>query len=52
MVARVAAARVRLVDLVRATLRRDLALSEDAVDQVITLSNLNESLGQLLRATR
>jgi len=49
---RVAAARVRLVDLVRATLRRDLALSEDAVDQVITLSNLNESLGQLLRATR
>jgi RNA polymerase sigma-70 factor (ECF subfamily) len=49
---RVSAARTRLVDQVRAALIRDLALSEAGVDQVITLSNLNESLGQLLRATR
>jgi RNA polymerase sigma-70 factor (ECF subfamily) len=49
---RVAAARTRLVDLVRAALRRDLALSEAGVDQVITLSNLDESLGHLLRQTR
>ena len=49
---RVAAARELLVDRVRQALARDLALSEAGVDQVITLSNLNESLGQLLRATR
>ena len=48
---RVAAARTRLVDQVRAALIRDLALSEAGVEQVITLSNLNESLGLLLRAT-
>jgi RNA polymerase sigma-70 factor (ECF subfamily) len=48
---RVAAARTRLVDLVRDRLRRELALSEAGVDQVITLSNLEQSLGQLLRQT-
>jgi RNA polymerase sigma-70 factor (ECF subfamily) len=49
---RVTAARTRLVDSVRAALARDLGLSDTGVDQVITLSNLNESLGQLLRSTR
>lgn len=49
---RVAAARTRLVDRVRAALARDLALSEAGIDAVITLSNLDESLSQLLRNTR
>lgn len=49
---RVASAREQLVSRVRARLARDLKLSDAAVDQVITLSNLNESLGKLLRATR
>jgi RNA polymerase sigma-70 factor (ECF subfamily) len=49
---RVAAARTRLVDRVRAALARDLALSDAGIDQVITLSNLDESLGLLLRHTR
>jgi len=49
---RVAAARALLVERVRAALVRDLALSEAGVDEVITLSNLDQSLGQLLRATR
>ena len=49
---RVATARTQLVDRVRAALIRDLALSETGVEQVITLGNLNESLGLLLRATR
>jgi hypothetical protein len=49
---RVAAARARLVERVRAALARDLALSDAGIDQVITLSNLDESLGQLLRSTR
>lgn len=48
---RVAAARQALVDRVRTALIRELALSETGVDQVITLSNLHQSLGQLLRAT-
>lgn len=48
---RVAAARTELVDRVRRTLARDLALSEAGVDQIITLSNLNQSLSQLLRQT-
>ncbi len=48
---RVTAARSELVDLVRSRLVRDLALSEAGVDEVITLSNLNESLGQLLKKT-
>jgi RNA polymerase sigma-70 factor (ECF subfamily) len=49
---RVAAARARLVELVRAALARDLALSEAGIDAVITLSNLDESLATLLRSTR
>ncbi len=49
---RVSAARERLVDEVRATLTRELALSEAGVEAVITLSNLDESLGYLLRATK
>lgn len=49
---RVAAARTRLVERVRAALARDLALSDAGIDQVITLSNLDESLGLLLRTTR
>jgi RNA polymerase sigma-70 factor (ECF subfamily) len=49
---RVAAARERLVANVRTTLTRELALSEASVDQIITLSNLDESLGTLLRRTR
>ncbi len=49
---RVAAARTELVEKVKARLVEELALSADGVDQVITLSNLNESLGALLRKTR
>jgi RNA polymerase sigma-70 factor (ECF subfamily) len=49
---RVSAARSLLVERVRATLIEELALSATGVEQVITLSNLDESLGQLLRATR
>ncbi len=49
---RVAAARELLVARVKQALMRELALSEAGVDQVITLSNLNQSLNQLLRATR
>ena len=49
---RVSAARTALVDRVRAALVRELALSQAGVDAVITLSNLKESLGQLLRKTR
>lgn len=48
----VAAARTELVEGVRARLARELALSEAGVDEVITLSNLQESLGELLRRTR
>lgn len=48
----VAAARTALVEGVRTRLARELALSEAGVDEVITLSNLQESLGQLLRRTR
>lgn len=48
----VAAARTELVEKVRARLARELALSEAGVDEVITLSNLQESLGELLRRTR
>jgi RNA polymerase sigma-70 factor, ECF subfamily len=49
---RVAGARERLVDSVRATLRKELAIGEHSVDEIITLSNLDESLGTLLRRTR
>ncbi len=49
---RVSAARTALVDRVKARLIKELALSEDGIEQVITLSNLNESLGALLRKTR
>ncbi len=49
---RVAAARTELVDRVRARLVQELALSEAGVDEVITLSNLQESLSELLRRTR
>lgn len=49
---RVAAARTELVERVRVTLRKELALSETGVDEVITLSNLKESLAQLLRKTK
>ena len=49
---RVGAARTALVDRVKARLVRELALSEGGIEQVITLSNLNESLGALLRKTR
>lgn len=49
---RVAAARTLLVEHVRTALVKELKLSEAGVEQVITLSNLDESLGQLLRATR
>ncbi len=48
----VAAARTELVERVRTRLVQELKLSETGVDEVITLSNLQESLGQLLRRTR
>jgi RNA polymerase sigma-70 factor (ECF subfamily) len=48
----VSAARSELVEKVRARLSRELALSEAGVDELITLSNLQESLSQLLRRTR
>ena len=49
---RAAAARERLVEAVRARLARELARKEAGIDRVITISNLDESLSQLLRATR
>ena len=49
---RVTAAREELVERVRTSLVRELKLSQTGVDQVITLSNLKESLGALLRKTR
>ena len=49
---RVGAARERLVDSVRALLKTELRLGDQSVDQIITLSNLDESLGTLLRRTR
>jgi RNA polymerase sigma-70 factor, ECF subfamily len=49
---RVVAARTALVDGVRARLSERLALNDESVDQVITLSNLQESLSALLRHTR
>lgn len=49
---RVTAAREALVKKVRDGLVRELQLSETGVDQVITLSNLDESLSALLRKTR
>ncbi|AEI67168.1 DNA-binding regulatory protein [Corallococcus macrosporus] len=48
----VVAARTELVDNVRSRLTEELALNESDVDEVITLSNLRESLSQLLRRTR
>lgn len=49
---RVAAARERLVDSVRGLLKTELGLGDSSVDDIITLSNLDESLGTLLRLTR
>jgi len=49
---RVAAARERLVDSVRGMLKTELGLGDHSVDDIITLSNLDESLGTLLRLTR
>jgi RNA polymerase sigma-70 factor (ECF subfamily) len=49
---RVAAARERLVGGVRTQLVRELALSEGSIDRIITLSNLDESLGTLLRRSQ
>lgn len=49
---RIVAAKTELVDGVRATLRADLGLSTSGIDEVITLSNLDESLGELLKKTR
>jgi len=49
---RVDAARAALAAAVRERLLKDLALSRSDVDEVITLSNLDESLGGLLRRTR
>jgi RNA polymerase sigma-70 factor, ECF subfamily len=49
---RVAAARERLVDAVRDILKTQLGVSDQSVDEIITLSNLDESIGTLLRLTR
>jgi RNA polymerase sigma-70 factor (ECF subfamily) len=49
---RVAAARERLVNSVRVMLKKELGLGDHSVDEIITLSNLDESLGTLLRRTR
>lgn len=49
---RVAAGRERLVEGVRSLLKERLGIGEQSVDQLITLSNLDESLGTLLRHTR
>lgn len=49
---RVTAARERLVDSVRAMLKTELNIGDHSVDEIITLSNLDESLGTLLRRTR
>ncbi|MBL0219087.1 MAG: hypothetical protein IPQ07_35110 [Myxococcales bacterium] len=49
---RVAAARERLVDSVRGMLKAELGMGDHSVDEIITLSNLDESLGTLLRLTR
>ena len=49
---RVAAARERLVESVRGMLKAELGMGDHSVDEIITLSNLDESLGTLLRLTR
>jgi RNA polymerase sigma-70 factor, ECF subfamily len=49
---RVAAAREALSDGVRRRLMSELSLGESGVDELITLSNLDESLNGLLRASR
>ncbi len=49
---RVTAARERLVDRVRDKLKQELGVGDQSVDEIITLSNLDESLGTLLRLTR
>jgi RNA polymerase sigma-70 factor (ECF subfamily) len=49
---RVTAARERLVDGVRHRLKHELGIGDQSIDQIITLSNLDESLGTLLRRTR
>lgn len=49
---RLVAARTALVEDVRTRLKRELALSTGGVDELITLSNLDESLEVLLKKTR
>lgn len=49
---RVAAAREALTSAVKAQLMRELQLGETSVQEVISLSNLQESLSALLRRTR
>lgn len=49
---RVTAAREELVEKVKARLSRELNLSKAGLEEVITLSNLKQSLGGLLRKTR
>jgi RNA polymerase sigma-70 factor (ECF subfamily) len=48
---RVTAAREALVTLVKARLKEELKISDQTVDEVITLSNLEQSLSALLRKT-
>ena len=48
---RVAAAREQLVDSVRSILKKELGIGDQSVEEIITLSNLDESLGTLLRHT-
>ncbi len=49
---RVATAREELVAKVKTRLTRELELSRDGIDAIVTLSNLDESLGGILRKTR
>ena len=49
---RLVAARTALVDAVRTRLKAELGYSTGGVDEVITLSNLNESIEVLLKKTR
>jgi len=49
---RVGAARERLTERVRTALINSLQVSDESVNAIITLSNLDESLGLILRRTR
>ncbi|MBL8949994.1 MAG: hypothetical protein JNK82_04400 [Myxococcaceae bacterium] len=49
---RVDAARAELVEKVKGRLKVELGMSNQTVEEVITLSNLDESLGGLLRKTK